>query len=117
MIHALIPSIVSDQLAPKHNFLRLRLWHWKHRLARLHCQTTRKKRQNWCDLRDRTAERNAETLVRVRSISPEAGGFRTKYIWKCGSFGKGSTRREDMDELNVVAHSSAVSGRRAVPKR
>jgi hypothetical protein len=28
--------------------------------------------------------------------------FRTKYIWKCGSFGKGSTRREDMDKLNVL---------------
>jgi hypothetical protein len=29
----------------------------------------------WCDLRDRTAERNAETLARVRRISPEAGGL------------------------------------------
>jgi hypothetical protein len=76
MIHALIPSIVSDQLAPTHNFLRLRRWHWKlHGLTRLHCQTTRKKCQKWCDLRDRTAERNAETPVRVQSISPEAGGF------------------------------------------
>src|SRR5271156_4756569 len=33
----------------------------------------------WCDLRDRTAERNAETLVRVQSISPEAGGLPTEF--------------------------------------
>jgi hypothetical protein len=51
--------------------------HGKCGLARLPCQMTRKKRQNG-DLRDWTAERNAETLVRVQSISPEAGGLPTE---------------------------------------
>lgn len=74
MIHALIPSIVPINSRRRTTFedcaCGMENADLLVSIAKRHARNVK-----WCDLRDRTAERNAETLVRVRRISPEAGGL------------------------------------------
>src|ERR1700733_11478125 len=103
MIHALIPSIVSDQLAPTHNFLRLAPVALETRacsspLPNDTQETSKMVRPERSDSRTQCRKHWFVFEVLVQRLE----GFRTKYIWKCGSFGKGSTWREDMDKLIVL---------------
>jgi hypothetical protein len=75
MIHALIPSIVTDQPALYARLLKTAPVHRKTWTCSSPLPNDTQESSKWCDLRDRTAERNAETLERVQSISPEAGGL------------------------------------------